>query len=63
MSVDEYRETFYTENSQPSKRTLIKFVKEGILPGKQLGRSYYIDVETASKLTGNALVDQVLMHV
>jgi len=62
MNVDEYRETYYTKKSQPSKRTLIKLVKEGELPGRKLGKCYYIDIETASKLTGNVLVDRVLMQ-
>lgn len=62
MTIDEYRETCYTQASQPSKRTLIKLINEGELKGKKLGKFYYIDVDAERIKTGNPLVDRVLLE-
>jgi hypothetical protein len=62
MSIDEYRETCYTKASQPTKRTIIRLIKEGVIPGRKLGRGYYVDMDINNKLTGNSLVDRVLLQ-
>jgi hypothetical protein len=60
MNLDEYLDTRYTKLSRPSKKTLIKLINHGEIPGKKRGRFYYIDVEAESRKTGNPLVDHVL---
>lgn len=60
MRVDEYISTRYSPNSKPCKRTVIKLIAEGQLPGKRIGRIYYVNVETEQHLTGDPLVDSVL---
>jgi len=60
MSVEEYRNTVYSNGSQPSRRTVIKYINEGIIPGKRLGKAYYIDIDADTSSTGNPLVDLVL---
>lgn len=60
MTIDEYRDQRYTKASQPCKRTLIRLINEGELPGKKIGKFYYIDVDAESRMTGNLLVDRVL---
>ena len=44
MTVEEYRNTFYTEGSRPSKRKIIRMIKNGSLNGQRQGRNYYINV-------------------
>ena len=61
MNIDEYAETYYTEQSRPSRRTIIRLINEGTLPGKKLGRNYYIDVDALEAMSGMSLVDGVLL--
>lgn len=60
MTISEYLQTCYTKKSRPNRRTIIRHINEGYLAGKRLGRTYYIDVDVESGMTGNPLVDQVL---
>ncbi len=60
MSLEEYRKTHYTDDSRPDRRTLIKQINEGLLPGKKQGRFYFIDIEAEARRTGNPLVDRIL---
>lgn len=60
MELEEFRLTYYAKQSQPHKRTLIRWIKNGTLPGKRQGRSYFIDVDKLETRTGNPLVDKVL---
>lgn len=60
MSVEEYLQTYFSENSRPTRRIITTLVKEGEIPGRKFGKSYYIDVEADARGTGNRLVDKVL---
>ena len=35
MTIDEYRETCYTTASKPSRRKLIRLIKDGVIHGKK----------------------------
>lgn len=60
MTVDEYIGLRYTETLPPSRRTIIRLINLGELPGKKVGKFYYIDIEAETRKTGNQLVDRVL---
>lgn len=60
MNIDEYLEARYTRCSRPNKRTLIRWINEGQVPGKKQGKFYYIDIDAEERKTGNPLVDKVL---
>ncbi len=60
MTIDEYRETCYTTASKPSRRKLIRLIKDGVIHGKKHGKVYYVNIEAEDNLTGNPLVDKVL---
>lgn len=51
MSVKEYLETFYTEKSRPTRKKIIKFIKEGSIFGKKIGKCYYVDIDAEQKFT------------
>lgn len=59
IRIDEYIETCYAPCSKPTKRTVIKLIKEGEILGKKQGKFYYIDIEKELLRTGNPLVDRV----
>ena len=60
MSIEEYIEQRYTPKSRPAKKTIIRLIKQGELPGKKLGKFYYINVSAEAVKTGNPLIDKVL---
>jgi hypothetical protein len=60
ITINEYLKTRYKEGSQPCKRTIIRLILEGKLPGRKQGRYYYIDVEAELRTTCNPLADRVL---
>lgn len=60
MKVSEYRAKYFVKGSQPAESTIRRWVRDGDLPGKVIGKVHYVDVSTFKQLTGNALVDQVL---
>lgn len=60
MSIEEYIEQRYTPRSRPTKKTIIRLIKQGELPGKKLGKFYYININAEACKSGNPLVDRVL---
>ncbi len=60
MALDEYIQHRYTEKSRPCRRTIIRLLNLGELPGKKIGRNYYVDIEAEKRFTGNPLVDRVI---
>lgn len=63
MGIEEYREAFFTEKSMPSINTLRRWIKSGELKGKKIGGKYFVAIEEEKKLTGNPLVDRILMSI
>ena len=62
MTVDEYINIRYANNSRPHKRTIIRHILMGVLPGKKIGKFYYVDIANEQRMTGNPLVDRVLVN-
>jgi hypothetical protein len=60
ITVEEYIALRYTKIAPPSKRTIIRMINIGDVPGKKVGRRYYIDIDAEIQKTGNLLVDRVL---
>ena len=61
ISIDEFLETAFSEKSRPTRRTLIRQIQKKLLPGKKIGRTYFIDAKLYAQLTGDPLVDRVLL--
>lgn len=59
MSIEEYIEQRYTPKSRPAKKTIIRLIKQGELPGKRIGKFYYINIDAEAAKTGNPLIDKV----
>jgi len=60
MKLTNFIETQFKDGEAPDKRTLIKLINNNQLPGKQIGKLYYVDMQRF-ELTGNSLVDNVLL--
>jgi len=60
IKLRNFIKTQFEEGEAPDRRTLISLIENGQLPGKRIGRDYYIDLQRF-ELTGNSLVDNVLL--
>jgi hypothetical protein len=60
ITVEEYIALRYTKMAPPSKRTIIRMINDGDVPGKKVGRCYYVDVDADILKSNNPLVNRVL---
>jgi len=44
MLPSQFAKQYFSSDSQPSQTTLRKWLKEGHLPGKRVGKKFYVDV-------------------
>ena len=42
MSIEQYIEKEFTEGSGPTRKTVINWIKKGIVPGVELGGKYWV---------------------
>ncbi|ASP40354.1 DNA-binding protein [Bacterioplanes sanyensis] len=59
MSVSEWRDQRFI-GKPPAYSTVKRWIKNGELPAKQLGGTWYVIVSEEQNTTGDALVDAVL---
>ncbi|GLQ31619.1 hypothetical protein GCM10007876_20980 [Litoribrevibacter albus] len=60
MSIEEYLDQEFTENSRPTPRTVVNWIQSGAVPGTKVGGTWFVYVqETAS----DRLVNRVLKAV
>lgn len=61
IKITEYQRRVWGEKGTPLTANAIREqIKRGELPGKQIGKLYFVDWALYRKQTGNPLVDQVL---
>lgn len=42
MSIDEYLEREFTEGSRPTRRTVVNWIKTGVIEGVELGGKFWV---------------------
>lgn len=45
MTLKEWADTTFTEKSRPDIKTLHKWIRDGHIKARVIGRSYYVDAE------------------
>jgi len=60
IKLDQFRKDYFAEGSRPALKTIRRQIKSGEIPGKKIGKVYYVDMDKFN-LTGNPLVDSVLL--
>jgi hypothetical protein len=55
-----FMKTEFVEGHAPSRKTLKRLIQDDEIAGKKIGRDYYVDLQKFN-LTGNSLVDSVLL--
>ncbi len=61
ITVNEYLEKYFSEESRPSKRTVWGWLRSGALPAEKFGKQYYLDTGMLKKRhTGNPLADKII---
>ncbi|SIO94689.1 hypothetical protein VSP9026_02418 [Vibrio spartinae] len=62
IKLSKWRETRFSEGQAPDVRTCRREIDLGTLPGKRIGRTYYVDVEREKQATGDSMLDDLLQH-
>lgn len=60
MKLETWRKKRFVPEDIPARTTVIKWIADGDLVAKRIGRTWYIDEEAERKTTGDELVDRVL---
>ncbi|UYG08396.1 excisionase [Halomonas sp. M4R1S46] len=59
MSLEEWRKARFA-GEPPAMSTIRKWCREGHVPSKKIGGSWFIDLDAEARQTGNPLADAVL---
>jgi hypothetical protein len=62
ISIKLYRQRHFAPGSAPHENTIRRLIREQQLPGRRLGRMYYVD-ESAPVSKVDALIARVMGHV
>jgi hypothetical protein len=49
----------FDEASRPDERTVRHWVRNGVVPGREIGRRVYVDDAAFSRSSGNPLADKI----
>ncbi|MEI8634687.1 hypothetical protein P4S72_26980 [Vibrio sp. PP-XX7] len=62
MKLSEWRKARFPKGQAPDVRTCRREIDIGTLPGKRIGRCYYVDLAKEQQATGDAVMDDLLRH-
>lgn len=62
MDLDHWRKARFA-GQPPSMTTVRRWCREGHVPAKKMGGTWYIDLDAERRQTGNPLADDVLAAV
>lgn len=57
MSIDEYLDQEFTPDSRPCRKTVVNWIKKGLVPGCELGGKFWVFEQTTP---ADQLVSKVL---
>jgi len=60
VKLSVFMSTEFAPGHAPTRRTLKKLIETNEIPGKKIGRDYFVDLQKFN-LTGDNLVDSVLL--
>lgn len=59
MTIDEYINKTFTRESQPHINSVRRWIREGKLEAKKIGRSYYIEEKGGDEYTNNVEQEKI----
>lgn len=59
MTLQAWADKYFVDGSRPSDVTLGRWVRQGVLPGRKIGGTWYVD-ENVWLADGDDLVERVL---
>lgn len=62
VKLSHWLKTRFEKGSAPDPRICRREIDLGTLPGKRIGKTYYVDVEKEIQATGDAKLDDLLTH-
>ncbi|WP_432473300.1 hypothetical protein [Amphritea sp. HPY] len=57
MSIDEYLDQEFTADSRPCRKTVVNWIKKGVVPGVELGGKFWVYEQIT---VADQLIDKVL---
>ncbi|MBD0786696.1 hypothetical protein HUO09_10080 [Vibrio sp. Y2-5] len=62
MKLKEWCKTRFPEGQAPDLRTIRREIDLGTLPGKRIGRTYYVDADRELDSSGDSTLDDLMSH-
>ncbi|KFA98755.1 hypothetical protein [Vibrio sp. ER1A] len=62
VKLSEWLKVRFPDGQAPDPRTCRREIDLGTLPGKRIGRTYYVDMEKEKSSSGDAMLDDLLSH-
>lgn len=62
ITVEQFRLRTFAPGSRPHPNTVIRWLRNRLIPGRQIGKQWYVD-SIALDANGNPLVEKVLRDV
>ncbi len=60
IPLADFRRIYFADGHAPDPRVIRAWIDSGELPGRRVGRKYYVDAESFEESTGNELADRIL---
>ncbi|HAS63297.1 MAG TPA: hypothetical protein DCS35_12485 [Vibrio sp.] len=57
-----WREIRFPKGGAPDVRICRREIDLGTLPGKRIGRTYYVDIDKEKQATGDPMLDDLMQH-
>ncbi len=62
VKLNEWRKMRFPDGQAPSVSVCRREIDLGTLPGKRIGRCYYVDLDREKDATGDEFLDDLLSH-
>ncbi|CAM2804861.1 MULTISPECIES: hypothetical protein [Vibrio] len=62
VKLSTWRKTRFSEGCAPDVRICRREIDLGTLPGKRIGRTYYVDIDREKQSFGDPLLDDLMTH-
>lgn len=62
VKLNIWRQIRFPNGGAPDVRICRREIDLGTLPGKRIGRSYYVDLKKEKNSSGDPLLDELLSH-
>ena len=62
VKLSQWRKDRFPKGGAPDVRICRREIDLGTLPGKRIGRTYYVDIDKEKQATGDPMLDDLMQH-